>query len=70
MYGNFYLKVGSDTWIAGEENFFLALVEPPKKEFWPDPLPREYIFILDSSGSMSGFPWEVRIFFGTFLIRF
>lgn len=41
-----------------KENFFLAMVQPParvSKEIRP---PREYIFILDVSGSMHGFPLE------------
>jgi Ca-activated chloride channel family protein len=41
-----------------QENFFLAMVEPPaqvKPERIP---PREYIFVLDVSGSMNGFPLD------------
>ena len=39
-----------------EENFFLMMVQPPetvKPEYIP---PREYIFVVDISGSMNGFP--------------
>lgn len=41
-----------------EENFFLALVEPPKAV--PPRLisPRDYIFVVDISGSMHGYPLE------------
>ncbi|MBN1338779.1 MAG: TonB family protein, partial [Bacteroidales bacterium] len=42
-----------------EENFFLATIQPPKvitPEIIP---PREYVFIVDVSGSMYGFPLEV-----------
>lgn len=42
-----------------EENFFLAMIQPPqsiKEEQIP---PREYIFIMDVSGSMSGFPLDI-----------
>lgn len=42
-----------------DENFFLLMVQPPKrivKEALP---PREYIFIVDVSGSMRGFPITV-----------
>lgn len=42
-----------------EENFFLAMIQPPKHvkpEIIP---PREYIFIVDVSGSMHGFPLDV-----------
>ncbi len=41
-----------------KENFFLAMIQPPKR-VTPDKLPgREYIFVVDISGSMSGFPIE------------
>ena len=43
---------------AGEENFFLALVEPPKAITPLQINPREYIFVVDISGSMHGFPLE------------
>lgn len=39
-----------------DENFFLAMVQPPKvisAEMMP---PRDYIFVVDTSGSMGGFP--------------
>lgn len=41
-----------------DENFFLLMAQPPKRvrpELIP---PREYIFIMDVSGSMHGFPIE------------
>jgi len=39
-----------------EENFFLAMIQPPKRPSF-DAIPaREYIFVVDVSGSMSGFP--------------
>lgn len=41
-----------------DENFFLAMVEPPKvvnKEIMPA---RDYIFVVDISGSMDGFPLD------------
>lgn len=38
------------------ENFFLAMVEPPKRVAAAQIVPREYIFIVDVSGSMHGFP--------------
>jgi len=41
-----------------DENFFLLLAEPPKV-VQPDQIPpREYIFVLDVSGSMYGFPLD------------
>lgn len=43
----------------GEESFFLAQIEPPSLECMPEIIPREYIFILDVSGSMGGYPLQV-----------
>jgi len=43
----------------GDENFFLLMVQPPKKVIIKDVPPREYIFIVDVSGSMRGFPIKV-----------
>jgi Ca-activated chloride channel family protein len=40
------------------ENFFLAMVEPPKQVPASIISPREYIFVVDISGSMHGFPLE------------
>jgi Ca-activated chloride channel family protein len=42
----------------GGENFFLALVEPPKTITTTLINPREYIFVVDISGSMHGFPLD------------
>ncbi len=42
-----------------DENFFLAMMQPPKRVEQDEIPPREYIFILDISGSMSGFPLDV-----------
>lgn len=41
-----------------EENFFLMMVQPPKRVAKENIPPREYIFIVDVSGSMWGFPME------------
>ena len=43
----------------GDENFFLMMVQPPKKVLERDIPPREYIFIVDVSGSMNGFPLNI-----------
>jgi Ca-activated chloride channel family protein len=41
-----------------DENFFLALIEPPARVPSSAIVPREYVFVLDVSGSMHGFPIE------------
>lgn len=40
------------------ENFFLAMVEPPKAVTASAISPRDYIFVVDISGSMHGFPLD------------
>jgi Ca-activated chloride channel family protein len=42
-----------------DENFFLAMVQPPKRVDPSAIPPREYIFIVDVSGSMHGFPLDI-----------
>jgi Ca-activated chloride channel family protein len=39
-----------------DEKFFLTTIEPPLNPKGVKILPREYIFVIDVSGSMSGFP--------------
>jgi Ca-activated chloride channel family protein len=39
-----------------DENFFLLMVEPPERVIQNTIPPREYIFVVDVSGSMNGFP--------------
>ncbi|ARU03373.1 trypsin [Comamonas serinivorans] len=41
-----------------QENFFLAMVQPPKAVALKAVNPREYIFVVDISGSMHGFPLD------------
>jgi Ca-activated chloride channel homolog len=41
-----------------EENFFMLMMEPPARVEPKAVLPREYIFIVDISGSMHGFPLD------------
>jgi Ca-activated chloride channel family protein len=43
---------------GGEENFFLLNVQPPKRPQIEEVPPREYVFVVDVSGSMRGFPLE------------
>ncbi|MDP4207172.1 MAG: VIT domain-containing protein [Bacteroidota bacterium] len=40
------------------ENFFLAMMQPPQRVTVDNIPPREYVFIVDVSGSMHGFPLE------------
>jgi len=42
-----------------EENTFLFMAQPPKRVRPKDLPPREYVFIMDVSGSQMGFPIEV-----------
>ena len=42
-----------------KENFFLLMMQPPKRIAKADIPGREYIFIVDVSGSMHGFPLEI-----------
>jgi len=39
-----------------DENFFLYMAQPPARVDYADIPPREYIFVVDVSGSMEGFP--------------
>ncbi|MFW6113194.1 MAG: VIT domain-containing protein [Thermodesulfobacteriota bacterium] len=41
-----------------EENFFLMVLEPPERVTTKTAVPREYIFIVDVSGSMNGYPLD------------
>lgn len=42
-----------------KENFFLMMLQPPKQLKQEQIPPREYIFIVDVSGSMNGFPLDI-----------
>jgi Ca-activated chloride channel homolog len=42
-----------------KENYFLLMMEPPARTEPDEIVPREYIFIMDVSGSMGGFPLDV-----------
>ena len=43
---------------SGEENYFMLTVQPPERFTPEDVPPREYIFVLDVSGSMIGYPLD------------
>ena len=53
------IESGLLTFEGEEENFFLAMLQPPKQVENKDLPPREFIFLLDVSGSMRGFPMEI-----------
>jgi len=42
-----------------KESFFLLMLQPPRRVSVGQIPPREYIFIVDVSGSMYGFPLDV-----------
>ncbi|HEX6279745.1 MAG TPA: VIT and VWA domain-containing protein [Pyrinomonadaceae bacterium] len=41
-----------------DENFFLYMAQPPKRVVVDDIPPREFVFVVDVSGSMEGFPLD------------
>ena len=41
-----------------QENFFMFMVQPPRRVAPESIPPREYLFVLDVSGSMNGFPLD------------
>src|SRR5689334_6968635 len=43
---------------GADENFFLYMAQPPQRVAAADVPPREYIFVVDVSGSMNGLPWN------------
>lgn len=47
---------GLMTYRQGGENYFLAMVQPPERVAPTAVLRREYVFVVDVSGSMEGFP--------------
>jgi len=52
------IETGALLYPGQEENFFMLMMEPPARVKPAAVLPREYIFILDVSGSMNGFPLD------------
>ena len=53
------ISSGMLTYNHGDEKFFMMTVQPPKAYDSAEIPPRDYMFIVDVSGSMSGFPLEV-----------
>ena len=56
-----YFQSGVMLYEHNNENFFMAMIQPPKAVSNDQIPPREYIFIVDVSGSMGGFPLDVSI---------
>jgi Ca-activated chloride channel homolog len=50
------IESGLSLYEGPDENFFLLMVQPPERVLPADIPPREYIFVVDISGSMHGFP--------------
>ena len=53
------IKTGLLLFEGKDENFFLLMLQPPKRVHEAQIPPREYIFIVDVSGSMHGFPLNI-----------
>ncbi|MEL7003787.1 MAG: VIT domain-containing protein [Bacteroidota bacterium] len=53
------IQTGVTLYEGEKENFFLFMMQPPKKAPEELVVPREYIFIVDVSGSMNGFPLDI-----------
>ncbi len=53
------IKSGLMLYEGAEENHFMLTVQPPKKVLDKDIPQREYIFVVDVSGSMNGFPLDI-----------
>jgi Ca-activated chloride channel family protein len=53
------IETGLLLYKGAEESFFLLTLQPPKRPADKEILPREYVFIVDVSGSMHGFPLEM-----------
>jgi Ca-activated chloride channel family protein len=52
------IQTGLMLYQGEEENFFMLMVQPPRRVTPEVVPPREYIFVLDVSGSMYGFPLD------------
>jgi Ca-activated chloride channel family protein len=52
------VKTGMMTTESGDEKYFMFMMQPPARVVSDSIPPREYIFVMDVSGSMAGFPIE------------
>jgi Ca-activated chloride channel family protein len=50
------IQTGLLLYEAEDENFFLLMMQPPRRVEQAQIPPREYLFVVDVSGSMNGFP--------------
>lgn len=57
MKGN-AIQTGVLLYPTEKENYFLMMMEPPQRVSQENITPREYLFIVDVSGSMHGFPLD------------
>ena len=55
----FGIHTGMLLYEGEDENFFLSIIQPPRRDVDFTPPPREYIFLMDVSGSMSGTPLDI-----------
>ena len=53
------IESGIQLYDHGKEKFFMAMIQPPKRVANDEIPPREFIFVVDISGSMHGFPLNV-----------
>ena len=58
-FANDQISKGTFLYKHGDENFFLTMIQPPKRITPKNIPPREYVFVVDVSGSMFGFPIDV-----------
>ncbi|MBI5547173.1 MAG: VWA domain-containing protein [Deltaproteobacteria bacterium] len=52
------IESGLLLWKGEKESFFLMMMEPPQRPTLAQIPPREYIFVVDVSGSMHGYPLD------------
>jgi Ca-activated chloride channel family protein len=53
------IETGLLLYQGAKENFFLLTMEPPKRAKKAEIVDREYIFVVDVSGSMWGYPLDI-----------
>ncbi len=52
------IQTGIMRYSGEKENFFVMMVQPPERVATETIMPREYLFVVDVSGSMHGFPLD------------